>query len=209
MQGPSSTLGNWLTFNILFKGGTGQSAGRIAFLDGYATGDDPGVNYQYGTTILGGSGTEFDIGGTSPGDNSNDYGQLNISLNPNDLNDPANLILSPDTSFNIVDWEGFVPTPGETFTVLTWAGSLSGTASLNVDPAFEDENIGMIAQWDANSLVLMAVAVPEPGTLALLWIGAAGVVGLRWRKRRRVSLIYSGRLGITTEPLPLAILAQA
>ena len=184
VQGPSSASGNWLTFNMLFKGGTGQSSGRIDFANGYATGDDPGVNYQYGTTMLGGSGTEFDIGGATAGNNSNSYGQLNVALNPNDLNDPANLILAPGTSFNIVDWDGFLPTPGETFTILTWTGSLSGTASLDVDPRFAAEGIQMIPQWNSNSLVLMAVAVPEPATLALLGIGAAGVLGWRWRKRK-------------------------
>ena len=48
VQGPSSSSNNWLTFNLLFKGSTGQTSGRLAFLDGFATGDCPGVNTQYG-----------------------------------------------------------------------------------------------------------------------------------------------------------------
>ena len=81
VQGPSSASSNWLTFNMLFKGGTGQTSGRIDFAGGFATGDSPGINYQYGTAELGGRGTEFDIGGTTPGDADNNYGQLNILPN--------------------------------------------------------------------------------------------------------------------------------
>ena len=172
VQGPSS--GNWLTFNMLFKGGTGQTSGQIDFAGGFATGDCPGVNTQYGTAQLGGSGTEFDIGGTTPGDSSNNYGQLNLVPN---LSDPGNLILSPNTTFNIADYNGFVPTPGETFAVLTWTGSLSGTASLSVDPAFAAGGIAFIPQWNSNSLVLEAV--PEPCTLVLLGAGTVGRPVLR------------------------------
>ncbi len=183
VQGPSSASSNWLTFNMLFKGGTGQTAGRIDFAGGFATGDSPGVNYQYGATELGASGTEFDIGGTTPGDNDNNYGQLNILTNPQDLSNHGDLILLPGTEFNIVDWNGFVPTPGETFTVLTWDGSLNGTASLSVDPAFAADGIRFVPQWNSNSLVL--TATPEPSTLALLVAGAIGVAAVAWRQRTK------------------------
>ena len=180
VQGPPSSSGNWLTFNMLFKGGTGQTSGQIDFAGGFATGDSPGVNTQYGTAQLGGAGTEFDIGGTTPGNSNNNYGQLNIVDNPSDLNTPGDLILSPQTDLNIVDWNGFVPTAGETFTVLTWTGSLSGTASLSVDPTFAAAGIAFVPQWNSNSLVLEAV--PEPSTLALIGVGAVGLLAYRWRR---------------------------
>ena len=190
VQGPSSTSSNWLTFNMLFKGGTGQTSGRIAFLGGFATGDSPGINYQYGATELGGNGTEFDIGGTTPGNSDNNYGQLNILTDPNDPNNHGDLILSRGASFNIVDWDGFVPTPGETFTVLTWDGTLSGTASLAVDPAFAAEGIQFVPEWNANSLVIQAV--PEPSTLLLLLAaGAIGLAGYSWRRRKMILIVTS------------------
>jgi autotransporter-associated beta strand protein len=183
VQGPSSASNNYLIFNMLFKGSTGQTSGRIGFLGGFATGDSPGVNTQYGATLLGGSGTEFDIGGTTPGNTDNNYGQLNIVTNPQDLNNHGDLVLSPaGTSFKIVDWNGFVPTPGESFTVLTWSGARSGSASLTVDPAFAAEGIQFDPQWNSNSLVIEAV--PEPSTLGLLAAGAIALVGYGWRGRQ-------------------------
>ena len=182
VQGPSSSSGNWLTFNMLFKGGTGQTSGQIDFAGGFATGDSPGVNTQYGNAEIGGTETEFDIGGTSPGNSANNYGQLNIVANPSDLNAHGDLILSPQTDLKIVDWNGFVPTPGETFTVLTWEGTLSGTASLSIDPAFAAEGIQFVPEWKSNSLAIEAV--PEPGTLILLAVCGIGGLGWAWRRRR-------------------------
>jgi autotransporter-associated beta strand protein len=182
VQGPSAAP-DWLTFNLLFKGSTGQTSGRIAFLGGFATGDCPGVNNQYGATELGGAGTEFDVGGPTPGDANNNYGQLNILTDPTNSGDRGDLILSPGASLKIVDWNGYVPTPGETLTVLTWNGTLSGTASLAIDPAFAAEGIQLVPQWNSNSLVLEAV--PEPSTFVLLCTGVLGLLGWVWRKRRR------------------------
>ena len=179
VQGPSSASSNWLTFNMLFKGGTGQTSGRIDFAGGFATGDSPGVNTQYGSAELGGTGTEFDIGGTTPGNGNNNYGQLNILPN---LSDPGSLILSSSTAFNIVDWSGFVPTPGETFTVLTWTGTLSGSASLSVDPTFAANGIQFVPQWNSNSLVVEAV--PEPSALALLAASGVGLLALMRRRKK-------------------------
>jgi fibronectin-binding autotransporter adhesin len=179
VQGPSSATTNWLTFNLLFKGSTGQSSGRIAFLGGYATGDSPGVNNQSGATELGGSGSEFDVGGKTPGNGSNYYGQLNVLTPLSDPNDQGNLILLPGASIKIVDWNGFIPTIGNEFTVLTWSGSLQGTAAVAIDPAFAAEGVTLVPQWNANSLVV--TAVPEPSGLMLLVVALAGMALLRGR----------------------------
>ena len=160
VQGPSSASGNWLTFNLLFKGGTGQTSGRIAFLDGFATGDCPGVNTQYGATELGGSGHRV----RHRRNNARQFGQQLRAVEhphqPQRPERPRRSYLSPGTSMKIVDWNGFVPTPGETFTVLTWDGTFSGTASLTIDPAFAADGIQFVPQWNSNSLAIEAV----PGT---------------------------------------------
>ena len=190
VQGPSSASSNWLIFKLLFKGSTGQTSGRIGFLGGFATGDSPGVNTQYGATLLGGTGTEFDIGGITPGNSNNNYGQLNILTNPQDLSNHGDLILLPGTDLNIVDWNGFVPAPGEEFTVLTWSGALSGTASLAIDPAFASHGIQFVPQWNSNSLVVEAV--PEPSTLVLLGVGVMGLMGYALRRRTFEKMMVRG-----------------
>ncbi len=136
VQGPSSASSDWLTFNIPFNGVSGQTSGRIAFASGYSTGSSPAVETQFGCAELGGAATEFAIGGSSAGNNGSSYGQLNVVTNPSDINDQGNLTILPGTWIKIVDSSGFLPTPGESFTVLTWTGTRSGTASLSVDPAF-------------------------------------------------------------------------
>jgi hypothetical protein len=107
---------------------------------------------------------------------------LNIVANPSDLNEHGDLVLLPRTSLNILDWNGFVPTPGDTFTVLTWDGTLSGTAALAIDPAFAAEGIQFVPKWSSNSLAIEAV--PEPSTLAIFGAGAIALIGYGLRRRR-------------------------
>jgi hypothetical protein len=58
VEGPSASSGNWLIFDLLFKGSTGQTAGNIGFLGGYSPGDSPGVNnHQKRLRILSASST--------------------------------------------------------------------------------------------------------------------------------------------------------
>jgi hypothetical protein len=71
----------------------------------------------------------------------------------------------------VTPWNGFVPDAGDTCTLVTWGGSLSGSAPVLADPWFGNHGIQFTPRWNANSLVL--TAVPEPCTLALL-----GMVGL-------------------------------
>jgi autotransporter-associated beta strand protein len=184
VQGPSSSSNNWLIFNMLFKGSTGQTAGRIGFLGGYSTGDCPGINTQYGATLLGGNGTEFDIGGKTPGNSDNNYGQLNILTDPNDPLNHGDLTLLTGTSLKVVDWNGFVPSVGDEFTILTWDGMLSGSASLSIDPLFANHGIGFVSEWNSHSLVLDAIAVPEPSTFAL-FAAAIGFLAVTWRRYQR------------------------
>jgi len=63
---------------------------------------------------------------------------------------------------------------GDAFTVLTWDGTLSGSASLNIDPAFAAEGIRLIRVWNPNSLVLEAV---HPATVGISAAGATIITG--------------------------------
>jgi autotransporter-associated beta strand protein len=74
----------------------------------------------------------------------------------------------------IVDWNGFVPSIGDAFTVLTWNGTLSGSASLNIDPAFAAEGIRLIRVWSPNSLVLETV---HPATVGISAASATIITG--------------------------------
>ena len=182
VQGPSSASSNWLIFNMLFKGSTGQTSGRIGFLGGFATGDSPGVNSQYGATELGGSGTEFDIGGTTPGSSDNSYGQLNILTDPSDPTTTATLSCRRARASTSSIGTDSCPVRARALRSSPGAGALSGSASLAVDPAFAAEGIQFVPQWNANSLVIEAV--PEPSTLGLLAAGAIALVGYGWRGRQ-------------------------
>ncbi|MGA2032515.1 MAG: PEP-CTERM sorting domain-containing protein [Thermoguttaceae bacterium] len=172
VQGPAAGP-SWLTFYIPFKGSTGVTGGRIGFLDGFSTGDSPGINTHNGDMLLGGV-SEFDLGGETPGNGDSYYGQLNVT---------GSLSLQPGATFSLVDWNDFMPNVGEQFTILTWGGSLSGAgnAAFSVDPFFAQHGISFAPQWQSNSLVV--VAVPEPSTLVLLGIGALGLLGWTWRRR--------------------------
>ena len=99
---------------------------------------------------------------------------MNILTNPTDLSNHGDLTFLPGTSMKIVDWKGFVPIAGDAFTVLTWDGTLSGSASLSIDPAFATEGIRLIPLWTSNSLVLDAV---HPATVGISAVGATIITG--------------------------------
>ena len=88
----------------------------------------------------------------------------------------------------MVDWNGFVPNVGDQFTILTWDGSLSGSASLSIDSAFASNGIQFVPEWNLHSLVLDATGIPEPSTLILLVIGTIScLLVYAWRRRTQTA----------------------
>lgn len=88
--------------------------------------------------------------------------------------------LSTATLLDLDAGNGFVPTAGETFTLLT-ATSINAIPTLVPDSAFDDATLSIVTNPDSTQSLLATVAtVPEPAVLATLSMG-----GLLLRRRRR------------------------
>lgn len=142
----------------------------------FAPGNSPGVttgkNQAFAGTV------EIELGGTTAGFGSGQHDQIN---------DNGTVTLDATTSvLSILSFEGYVPTVGDEFEVLTWQTALDGDfGTITYDPIFAINGITFTAlitnPTGPGSLTL--TAVPEPS--AFLFGGlVCGLVGLRARPRR-------------------------
>ncbi len=74
---------------------------------------------------------------------------------------------------------GFMPSPGDDFTVLSASGGIVGIFDAYNLPSLTDDNTWFV-RYEPNEVILLVVAVPEPSTLLL---GVLGALGLLPRRR--------------------------
>ena len=162
VQGPASSTNNWLEFDLPFQGSTGQSSGNLYFKGGFSPGNTAGVNTQNGNTRIGGS-CQFDIGGAMAGNGSGCYSQLNVL---------GNLALDPGTTLDLAPLNSYVPSGTDEFTLLTWTGTLSGTAALSANSWYAAQGIHLTPIWTSDSLIV--ATAPSAWTVATSGSWAAG-----------------------------------
>jgi hypothetical protein len=170
VQGPDASTDNWLYFDLLFMGSTGVTAGNVAFLGGFSSGDSPAINTHGGNAQLGGT-SEFNIGGATAGTGGDHYSQLNVS---------GDLALVPGATLAPTPWNSFVPSIGDHYTVLTWSGSLTGGLTVLPDPWFADHGIHFVSQWSANSLVLTPASPGDSNADGLVNDLDASILAANW-----------------------------
>jgi len=163
--------------------GAGQDLSGSGTIDGNVTvygstdpGNSPGiltVNGNY--TQASGSFLNIQLGGTGLGQ----FDQLNVNGN-----------LSLAGTLDVLLWNGFVPANGNTFDILNWTGTRTGSFGA-IDYPTLSAGYYFESLWGANSLTLEvgynggAGSVPEPATCFLM--GAGLLVGIyRWRARRPI-----------------------
>jgi len=139
-------------------------------------GNSPGIvtgtNQAFGGTLV------IELGGPTPGFSSNNHDQIN---------DLQTLSLFGLPTLNVVSFDGYIPTPGDTFEILTWQTALVGSfGTITYDPIFAINGItfteSITNPTGPGNFTL--TAVPEPS--AFLFGGAVcGLIGLRAVRQRK------------------------
>lgn len=107
-------------------------------------------------------------------------GNLTLRIAGNPTHDALSIdgSLSLDGTLELIATDGYQPTVGDTFAILDWTGDLEGEFA-NIDTF----DLGEGYEWNLDDLYnqgTISIAVPEPGSLALLGLG-----GLTLLRRRR------------------------
>jgi len=148
-----------------FIKGVGTYSGSVSFAGTYSPGLSPAsVNLEY-LSLTPSSTLLMEVGGLSAG---SQYDVLNLS--------EAGML---DGTLELDLINKFVPTLGQTFDIIN--GTTTGHfSSLLLAPLPNG------LRWDTSNLYTtgMISVVPEPSALALLGIGAIGILGYGWRRRK-------------------------
>jgi autotransporter-associated beta strand protein len=154
-------------------GGTGAIGGSVTvnFGGNLSPGTSPGILHTGAVTLNSGSNFQVDINGTTPG---TQYDQLIVTGNVNlngDNGAGSNLVITVGGTLNV----------GNTFTIITSTGAVSGTFAQGSSVSSGGDTFSIT--YGANDVVLTVTsAAPEPST----WLGGALVfAALAYTQRRR------------------------
>jgi fibronectin-binding autotransporter adhesin len=141
---------------------------NVVFDGTYSPGNSPAITNLSNGEFSSASSLLIELGGTQPGtqyDRVVDSGVLNLV----------------GGTLNVVLYNGFVPSYGNSFEILQY-GQLSGDFGTVNYPALSD---GLSWERTTSATAMTITVVPEPSTYAISAIATAGLASLmRWRQRR-------------------------
>jgi autotransporter-associated beta strand protein len=157
--------------NVVLEAGAAYSPGGGGGMTGQAT-----VNGSL--SVNSGATLSFDIGGTNQGSASGGYDYVT---------GVTQLNLSGKLSINLVN--GFLPTAGQSFTLLDWSNlaTPSSVTASGYQLDFSNALLSPGLSWDVSqflttgTILVDAVVVPEPSRWLLMFVGGM-VVALRRRR---------------------------
>jgi autotransporter-associated beta strand protein len=153
--------------------GAGIISGAVQMNGTWAPGNSPGLVTVNSNVVLGGS-LDMELGGvlraTSGTEGGGYYDAMNVSN-----------ALALGGTLNVVFSNGFIPSYGDSFTLLQ-AAALSGDFGTVNYPALSG---GLSWERTTSATAMTITVVPEPSTYAISAVATAGLASLmRWRKRR-------------------------
>lgn len=167
-----STGGAANFFGLVSGGGLITGGGEARFEGGISFGASPGlVTVNPNVTIGASSPVLMELGGTEPGFGDDRHDKIVF-------NGSVTLEGGP---LNVVWWDGFAGTAGDSFDLFDWNGTLAGSFG-----AIDLPSLATGLVWQTGDLYgggsISIAAVPEPGTWALWLAGLAGIGGLVRRR---------------------------
>jgi autotransporter-associated beta strand protein/T5SS/PEP-CTERM-associated repeat protein len=147
---------------------------NVVFGGTYSPGNSPAITYLTNGEFSSASSLLIELGGTQPGteyDRVVDSGVLTLL----------------GGALNLVSYNGFVPSFGDSFEILQF-GQLSGDFGTVNYPALS----GGLSWERTTSVTAMTITVvPEPSTYALSAIATTGLASLMWWRKRRAANVVA------------------
>jgi hypothetical protein len=162
---PGSLLGTGKIDGLVVYGDVGGSGylKNVNLFGNVAVGDSAGVLSLENVAMLGGS-MLMEIGGVDPAS----FDRLILGPGVDFGGSPVTIAFVP----------GFAPNPDDTFQLFTAQMGTDLFASLG------SANIDVPADWVLDRATGQLTAVPEPSTFVLLGMGAFGLLGFAWRRKK-------------------------